>query len=289
MAMTKLIDRRHRDRGPRGIHAAAGVRSRRRRNPALLLPRAPVDRRQLPHVPGRGEGRPKPVASCAMGPCAIAGLVPRENRRKSHPFADGQEGTRRRDGIPADQPPAGLPDLRSGRRVRSAGPGHGLWRRHVRFAENKRAVEDKYLGPLVKTSMNRCIQCTRCVRFAAEIAACRCWAPPNRGEDMEITTYPRNGADLRAAGQPGRYLPGRRADLQALRFQPRGRGSWQDRVHRRHGRRRFEHPRRYPWPRSDARAAARSTRTSTRSGSPTRRATSSTACARSASTVPISA
>src|SRR5271163_551515 len=39
-----------------------------------------------------------------------------------------------------------------------------------RFSENKRAVEDKYLGALVKTSMNRCIQCTRCVRFATEVA-----------------------------------------------------------------------------------------------------------------------
>ena len=48
----------------------------------------------------------------------------------------------------------------------------------TRFAENKRAVEDKYLGALVKTSMNRCIQCTRCVRFSAEVAARRKWARP---------------------------------------------------------------------------------------------------------------
>ena len=39
-----------------------------------------------------------------------------------------------------------------------------------RFAENKRAVEDKYIGPLVKTAMNRCIHCTRCVRFTTEVA-----------------------------------------------------------------------------------------------------------------------
>src|SRR5579871_5101867 len=39
-----------------------------------------------------------------------------------------------------------------------------------RYAENKRAVEDKYIGPLVRTSMNRCIHCTRCVRFTAEVA-----------------------------------------------------------------------------------------------------------------------
>src|SRR5260221_4148422 len=58
-----------------------------------------------------------------------------------------------------------------------------------RFAENKRAVEDKYLGPLVKTSMNRCIQCTRCVRFAAEVGGVEELGAIGRGEDMDITTY----------------------------------------------------------------------------------------------------
>src|SRR5918993_5408158 len=58
-----------------------------------------------------------------------------------------------------------------------------------RFSENKRAVEDKYLGALVKTSMNRCIQCTRCVRFAAEVAGVPEMGATGRGEDMEITTY----------------------------------------------------------------------------------------------------
>jgi NADH-quinone oxidoreductase subunit G len=58
-----------------------------------------------------------------------------------------------------------------------------------RFAENKRAVEDKYLGALVKTSMNRCIQCTRCVRFATEVAGVPELGAIGRGEDMEITTY----------------------------------------------------------------------------------------------------
>jgi NADH-quinone oxidoreductase subunit G len=58
-----------------------------------------------------------------------------------------------------------------------------------RFHENKRAVEDKYLGALVKTSMNRCIQCTRCVRFATEVAGVPELGAIGRGEDMEITTY----------------------------------------------------------------------------------------------------
>jgi len=58
-----------------------------------------------------------------------------------------------------------------------------------RFQENKRAVEDKYLGVLVKTSMNRCIQCTRCVRFSTEVAGVPELGAIGRGEDMEITTY----------------------------------------------------------------------------------------------------
>ena len=58
-----------------------------------------------------------------------------------------------------------------------------------RFHEHKRAVKDKYLGPLVKTVMTRCIQCTRCVRFATEVAGVPELGAVNRGENMEITTY----------------------------------------------------------------------------------------------------
>jgi NADH-quinone oxidoreductase subunit G len=58
-----------------------------------------------------------------------------------------------------------------------------------RFKENKRAVEDKYIGPLVKTIMTRCIHCTRCIRFSAEVAGVPELGATGRGEDMEITTY----------------------------------------------------------------------------------------------------
>ena len=58
-----------------------------------------------------------------------------------------------------------------------------------RYAENKRAVEDKYIGPLVKTIMTRCIHCTRCIRFASEVAGVPELGAIGRGEDMEITTY----------------------------------------------------------------------------------------------------
>ena len=58
-----------------------------------------------------------------------------------------------------------------------------------RYLENKRAVPDKELGPLVKTSMNRCIHCTRCIRFATEVAGVEQLGATGRGEYMEVTTY----------------------------------------------------------------------------------------------------
>jgi NADH-quinone oxidoreductase subunit G len=62
-------------------------------------------------------------------------------------------------------------------------------RGHSRFAENKRAVTEKYMGPVVKTIMTRCIQCTRCVRFAEEVAGVEEIGAIGRGENMEITSY----------------------------------------------------------------------------------------------------
>jgi NADH-quinone oxidoreductase subunit G len=58
-----------------------------------------------------------------------------------------------------------------------------------RFEENKRAVKDKHMGPLIKTIMTRCIHCTRCVRFATEIAGVPELGMLGRGEHAEITTY----------------------------------------------------------------------------------------------------
>ncbi len=65
--------------------------------------------------------------------------------------------------------------------------GYGM--DHSRYAENKRAVPDKYLGPLVKTVMNRCIHCTRCIRFVTEVAGVPDLGATGRGENMEVTTY----------------------------------------------------------------------------------------------------
>ncbi len=58
-----------------------------------------------------------------------------------------------------------------------------------RFVENKRQVKEKYMGPLIKTQMTRCIHCTRCVRFSTEVAGVPEIGAIGRGENMEITTY----------------------------------------------------------------------------------------------------
>ncbi|HEX4095311.1 MAG TPA: NADH-quinone oxidoreductase subunit NuoG, partial [Caulobacteraceae bacterium] len=65
----------------------------------------------------------------------------------------------------------------------------GYGRDDSRYAENKRAVEEKYMGPLIKTVMTRCIQCTRCIRFISEVGGVQDIGAIGRGEDMEITTY----------------------------------------------------------------------------------------------------
>ena len=58
-----------------------------------------------------------------------------------------------------------------------------------RYKENKRQVPEKYMGPLIKTQMNRCIHCTRCIRFATEVAGVTELGAIGRGENMQITTY----------------------------------------------------------------------------------------------------
>ena len=71
---------------------------------------------------------------------------------------------------------------------------------YSRFEENKRAVEDKDFGPLVKTVMTRCIHCTRCVRFLDEVAGTHELGAINRGENMEIATAVEEGITSELSG-----------------------------------------------------------------------------------------
>jgi len=127
------------------------------------------------------ERAPKPVASCAM-PCG-EGMVIKTNTELVH---------KARKGVmefllinhPLDCP---ICDQGGECDLQDQAMGYGFDR--SRFQENKRAVKDKYLGPLIKTIMTRCIHCTRCIRFADEIAGVPELGATGRGEHMEIGTY----------------------------------------------------------------------------------------------------
>ncbi|CAK7192230.1 NADH-quinone oxidoreductase chain 3 [Commensalibacter sp. Nvir] len=69
-----------------------------------------------------------------------------------------------------------------------------------RFKDGKRAVTDKYLGPLIRTSMTRCIQCTRCIRFTSEITGTAELGGLNRGTDLEIAPYIEQAMDTELSG-----------------------------------------------------------------------------------------
>jgi NADH-quinone oxidoreductase subunit G len=83
----------------------------------------------------------------------------------------------------------------------------GYGRDDSRYAENKRAVENKYMGPLIKTFMTRCIQCTRCVRFITEVAGVPEIGLISRGEDVEITTYLESAVTSELSGNVNDLCP----------------------------------------------------------------------------------
>ncbi|MBX6740959.1 MAG: NADH-quinone oxidoreductase subunit G [Acetobacteraceae bacterium] len=127
------------------------------------------------------EKAPKPIASCAY-PVADGMKV----------FTDSEMVRKARRGVmefllinhPLDCP---ICDQGGECDLQDQAMAYGL--DHSRYREAKRAVKDKYMGPLIKTIMTRCIQCTRCIRFATEVAGVPELGAVNRGENMEITTY----------------------------------------------------------------------------------------------------
>src|SRR3984957_20042600 len=134
-------------------------------------------------------GIPKPQASCAM---AVKDLMPNKDGSPKVISTRSPMVRKAREGVmefllvnhPLDCP---ICDQGGECDLQDQAMAYGV--DQSRFRENKRAVEDKYFGALVKTSMNRCIQCTRCVRFATEVAGVPELGAIGRGEDMEITTY----------------------------------------------------------------------------------------------------
>jgi NADH-quinone oxidoreductase subunit G len=135
------------------------------------------------------KGAPKPVASCAQqvkdqrpGPNGEPAVV----STKSPKVRAAREGVME---FLLINHPLDCPICDQGGECDLQDQAVAFGRSGSRYDENKRAVEEKNMGPLVKTVMTRCIQCTRCVRFATEIAGVSELGAIGRGEDMEITTY----------------------------------------------------------------------------------------------------
>ncbi|MGD0190444.1 MAG: NADH-quinone oxidoreductase subunit NuoG [Rhizomicrobium sp.] len=135
-------------------------------------------------------GAPKPQASCAL---QVRDIMPNRDGTPAKINTKSPLVKKAREGVmefllinhPLDCP---ICDQGGECDLQDQAMGYGRASFH-RFIENKRAVEDKYMGPLIKTIMTRCIQCTRCVRFATEVAGVPDLGATGRGEDMEITTY----------------------------------------------------------------------------------------------------
>ena len=127
------------------------------------------------------EKSPKPIASCAMP--AADGMVIKTNTPKIEKSRKGVM-----EFLLANHP-LDCPVCDQGGEcdLQDQSMFYGIDK--SRFKENKRAVPDKNMGPLIKTQMTRCIHCTRCVRFATEIAGVPELGAIGRGEDMQITTY----------------------------------------------------------------------------------------------------
>jgi len=138
-------------------------------------------------------GMPKPIASCAMG---VNDLRPSLDGTPPTIITTSETVKKAREGVlefllinhPLDCPicdQGGECDLQD----QTMAYGFDA----SRFQDNKRAVDEKYLGPLIDTYMTRCIHCTRCIRFMTEIAGVEELGAIGRGEDMEITTYLEHG------------------------------------------------------------------------------------------------
>ena len=145
-------------------------------------------------------GMPKPVASCAM---SVNDLRPNRDGTPPTVLTHSETTRKAQEGTlefllinhPLDCPicdQGGECDLQD--QTMAFGFDAG------RYQDNKRAVEDKYLGPLIKTYMTRCIHCTRCVRFMSEVAGVQELGAIGRGEDMEITTYLEHGMHSNLSG-----------------------------------------------------------------------------------------
>ena len=134
-------------------------------------------------------GAPKPQASCAL---QVKDLRPNRDGTPANIRTNSETVKKAREGVMEFlliNHPLDCPICDQGGECDLQDQAMGYGRDTSRFDENKRAVDDKNMGPLVNTIMTRCIQCTRCVRFITEVAGVQEIGLVNRGENAEITTY----------------------------------------------------------------------------------------------------
>ena len=134
-------------------------------------------------------GAPKPQASCAL---QVKDMRPNRDGTPANIRTNSETVKKAREGVMEFlliNHPLDCPICDQGGECDLQDQAMAYGRDHTRFEENKRAVDDKFMGPLVNTVMTRCIQCTRCVRFITEVAGVQEIGLASRGEDAEITTY----------------------------------------------------------------------------------------------------
>jgi NADH-quinone oxidoreductase subunit G len=144
-------------------------------------------------------GPPKPQASCAL-PAADGQSI----------FTDTPMVKKAREGVMEFlliNHPLDCPICDQGGECDLQDQSVGYGRDGSRYSENKRAVEEKNMGPTIKTYMTRCIQCTRCVRFVSEIAGAPDIGMISRGEDAEITTYLEQAVNSELSGNVNDLCP----------------------------------------------------------------------------------
>src|SRR5919106_1031331 len=134
-------------------------------------------------------GPPKPAASCAM---QVRDLRPGPEGQPPQVRTNTPMVKKAREGVMEFlliNHPLDCPICDQGGECDLQDQAMAYGRSFSRFDENKRAIDDKYMGPVIKTSMTRCIQCTRCIRFSSEVAGVDEIGMLYRGEDSQITSY----------------------------------------------------------------------------------------------------
>jgi NADH-quinone oxidoreductase subunit G len=144
-------------------------------------------------------GPPKPQASCAL-PAADGQMI----RTDTAMVKKAREGVME---FLLINHPLDCPICDQGGECDLQDQAMAYGRSFSRFEENKRAIDDKYMGPIIKTSMTRCIQCTRCIRLAEEVAGVPEIGMLYRGEDSQITTYLEKTVSSELAGNLADVCP----------------------------------------------------------------------------------